>query len=72
MPRPGRGARKVGRRHRPAAVVGRGRDGDADTEAEEGDPAEFLEHAPDAGADHESAAEARLLEAFPGASEVAG
>ena len=61
---------------RPAAPAGggggRGRDGDADTEAEEVDPAEFLEHAPDAGADHESAAEARLLEAFPGASEVAG
>ena len=36
------------------------------------DPSEFLDHAPEAGNDQESAAEARLLEAFPGASEVAG
>ena len=53
-----------------AAVVASGRGRDA--EAEEVDPAEFLDHAPDAGTDQESAAEARLLEAFPGASEVAG
>ena len=69
-PRPRPGARPVARRH-PAAV---GRPGQPPTvgEVEEVDPAEFLDHAPDAGTDQESAAEARLLEAFPGASEVAG
>ena len=36
------------------------------------DPADLLHDAPDASADQASAAEARLLEAFPGASEVAG
>ena len=36
------------------------------------DPADLLDDAPDAAADQASAAEARLLEAFPGASEVAG
>jgi DNA polymerase-3 subunit gamma/tau len=36
------------------------------------DPADLLDDAPGAPGDHASAAEARLLEAFPGASEVAG
>jgi hypothetical protein len=59
---------------RPAAPGGSGGRGSraAEVEVEEVDPAEFLDHAPDAGTDQESAAEARLLEAFPGASEVAG
>ena len=50
----------------------RGGDEGRDLDVEEVDPAEFLDHAPDAGADQESAAEARLLDAFPGASEVTG
>ncbi len=50
----------------------RGGDEGRDSDVEEVDPAEFLDHAPDAGADQESAAEARLLDAFPGASEVTG
>jgi hypothetical protein len=56
---------------RPVAPRGGGDPG-RDAEVDDVDPAEFLDHTPDAGADHESAAEARLLEAFPGASEVAG
>jgi hypothetical protein len=36
------------------------------------DPADLLDDAPGGAGDHASAAEARLLEAFPGASEVAG
>ena len=39
---------------------------------EEADPAEFADDASADSTDHASAAEARLLEAFPGASEVAG
>ena len=39
---------------------------------EEADPAEFADEASADSTDHASAAEARLLEAFPGASEVAG
>ncbi len=56
---------------RPVAPRGGGDPG-RDAEVDDVDPAEFLDHTPDAGADQESAAEARLLEAFPGASEVAG
>ncbi|MGA2932045.1 MAG: hypothetical protein ABSE98_08165, partial [Acidimicrobiales bacterium] len=56
---------------RPVAPRGGGEPG-RDAEVDDIDPAEFLDHTPDAGADQESAAEARLLEAFPGASEVAG
>ena len=44
----------------------------AAADVEEVDPAEFVDEAPDAAGDQASAAEARLLEAFPGASEVAG
>ena len=36
------------------------------------DPSEFVESADDEDEDQASAAEARLLEAFPGASEVLG
>ena len=61
----------VGTPSRPAAPRGGGDHG-RDADVDDVDPAEFLEHTPDAGADQESAAEARLLEAFPGASEVAG
>jgi len=43
-----------------------------DDEMDHVDPADLLHDAPDASADQASAAEARLLEAFPGASEVAG
>ena len=43
-----------------------------DDEMDHVDPADLLHDAPDAPADQASAAEARLLEAFPGASEVAG
>jgi len=39
---------------------------------EEADPAEFADEVSADSTDHASAAEARLLEAFPGASEVAG
>jgi len=56
---------------RPVAPRGGGDPG-RDPEVDDVDPAEFLDHTPDAGADQESAAEARLLEAFPGASEVVG
>ncbi len=56
---------------RPAAPRAGGDQG-SDADVDDVDPAEFLDHAPDAGADQESAAEARLLEAFPGASEVSG
>ena len=41
-------------------------------EAESLDPADFAEEDPDAGSDQASEAHARLLEAFPGASEVLG
>jgi hypothetical protein len=41
-------------------------------EAESLDPAEFAEEDTDAGSDQASEAHARLLEAFPGASEVLG
>ena len=43
-----------------------------DDEMDHVDPADLLPDAPDAPTDQASAAEARLLEAFPGASEVAG
>ncbi len=48
--------------------------GDRDTtpEVEDVDPADLLDDDPHAATDHASAAEARLLEAFPGASEVSG
>ena len=46
--------------------------GAADDDMDHIDPAELLDDAPDAPADQASAAEARLLEAFPGASEVTG
>ena len=46
--------------------------GAGDDDIDHVDPADLLHDAPDAGADQASAAEARLLEAFPGASEVAG
>ncbi len=42
------------------------------TDVEEVDPAEFANDVSADPTDHASAAEARLLEAFPGASEVAG
>ncbi len=41
-------------------------------EAEAIDPADFAADGPNAEADQESEAQARLLEAFPGASEVTG
>ena len=46
--------------------------GAADDDMDHIDPAELLHDASDAPADQASAAEARLLEAFPGASEVTG
>jgi hypothetical protein len=51
------------------------RDGGAPGEApdvEPIDPAEFADDGPNAETDQESEAQARLLEAFPGASEVLG
>ncbi len=45
--------------------------GAGDDDIDHVDPADLLHDAPDAGADQASGAEARLLEAFPGASEVA-
>jgi hypothetical protein len=36
------------------------------------DPADYADQAPSAEADQESEAQARLLQAFPGASEVLG
>jgi hypothetical protein len=56
--------------------AGAGTAGSGDTagsdEMDDIDPADLLDDAPGAPGDHASAAEARLLEAFPGASEVAG
>jgi len=46
--------------------------GAGDDDMDHVDSADLLDDAPDAPADQASAAEARLLEAFPGASEVAG
>ena len=43
-----------------------------DDDLDHADPADLLHDAPDADADQASAAQARLLEAFPGASEVTG
>ncbi len=54
----------------PVAPRGAGDPGHADVE--EADAAEFAGEVPSDSTDHASAAEARLLEAFPGASEVAG
>ncbi len=48
-----------------------GGDPGAGAEEDDVDPADLADPAPGAAADHASAAEARLLEAFPGASEVA-
>ncbi len=46
--------------------------GTGDDDLDHVDPADLMEDAPAGGTDQASAAEARLLEAFPGASEVAG
>jgi len=46
--------------------------GTGDDDLDHVDPADLMEDAPAADTDQASAAEARLLEAFPGASEVAG
>ena len=57
---------------RPTARGGDPGAGANDDEMDHVDPADLLHDAPDAPTDQASAAEARLLEAFPGASEVAG
>jgi len=57
---------------RPAPRGGEPDTGAGDDEIDHADPGELLDEAPDAAVDQASAAEARLLEAFPGASEVAG
>jgi len=54
-----------------AAAPRAGGPGDV-ADVEEVDPADFADDAHDAASDHASAAEARLLQAFPGASEVTG
>jgi DNA polymerase-3 subunit gamma/tau len=53
----------------PAAAPGAASD---EPEVETGDPADFADAGPNAEVDHETEAHARLLEAFPGASEVLG
>jgi hypothetical protein len=45
---------------------------DRESEAETLDPADYAEEDPNAGSDQASEAHARLLDAFPGASEVLG
>jgi len=54
------------------AVAPRGAADPGPGDIEEADPAEFADEVSADSTDHASAAEARLLEAFPGASEVAG
>jgi hypothetical protein len=44
----------------------------SEPDADSLDPTDFAEEDPDAGSDQASEAHARLLEAFPGASEVLG
>jgi DNA polymerase-3 subunit gamma/tau len=56
----------------PAAAAPRGAGDPGHADIEEVDPAEFADQAAADAPDDASAAEARLLEAFPGASEVAG
>jgi hypothetical protein len=56
----------------PAAAAPRGAGDPGQPDVEEVDPAEFADQAAADAPDDASAAEARLLEAFPGASEVAG
>jgi hypothetical protein len=55
-----------------AAEAPRGAGDQGHASVEEVDPAEFADQAAADAPDDASAAEARLLEAFPGASEVAG
>ena len=69
-PHPRREARHpAGPRPAPAAT---GVPAAGDDDVDHADAADLLHDAPDADADQASAAQARLLEAFPGASEVAG
>ncbi len=56
----------------PAAAATQGAGDPSHADVEEVDPAEFADQAAADAPDDASAAEARLLEAFPGASEVAG
>jgi hypothetical protein len=56
----------------PATAAPRGAGDPGHADVEEVDPAEFADQAAADAPDDASAAEARLLEAFPGASEVAG
>ena len=53
-------------------VAPRGATHPGPADVEEADPAEFADEVSADSTDHASAAEARLLDAFPGASEVAG
>ena len=57
---------------RPAPSGGKAGSGAGDDDIDHVDPADLLDDVPAAPEDQTSAAEARLLEAFPGASEVAG
>ncbi len=56
---------------RPPAAPSTGSSG-REPEVETLDPADYAEEDPNAGSDQASEAHARLLEAFPGASEVLG